>query len=324
MRVEEGGEESADGEGTGMSDKHNGEYQHDMTWDIPYSTAKDTKHIVGFSGGIDSQACAGVVIDTYGPDDVILVNSDAGANEHPLTTEFVRWYSANVHPVVEVHAIVADIWQTPDFAETKGLNSSDLLDFGRMSELKGRFPSRKAQFCTEILKLKPLKRWLTTAFGPTGIYAGHDYIRYAGVRRSESEARANAELEKWDEYYDCVLRHPIVYWAKQSCFDYCLKRDGQINPLYTMGFNRVGCAPCINSSKTDILNWATRFPEMIDKVRRWEKQNGRQFFPPNIVPGVQIADVDRVVEWSKTTHGGKELKVLEEPKNCESKYGLCE
>ena len=77
------------------------------------------KHIVGFSGGIDSQACALWVRNHFPKDDVILLNSDAGKNEHPLTTEFVNWYSANLHPVITVSAIIADVWETPGFAETK-------------------------------------------------------------------------------------------------------------------------------------------------------------------------------------------------------------
>ena len=48
------------------------------------------KHIVGFSGGIDSQAAARWVLNRYEPQDVILTNSDAGGNEHPLTTEIYR------------------------------------------------------------------------------------------------------------------------------------------------------------------------------------------------------------------------------------------
>lgn len=48
------------------------------------------KHIVGFSGGIDSQACARWVLNRFPKEDVILTNSDAGGNEHPLTTEFVQ------------------------------------------------------------------------------------------------------------------------------------------------------------------------------------------------------------------------------------------
>lgn len=99
----------------------------------------------------------------------------------------------------------------------------------------------------------------------------------------------------------------------------------RLDELYTLGFDRVGCAPCINSKKSDVLAWAQRFPEMIDKVRVWEKRVGRSFFAP-MVPGMEINWIDDVVRWSKTVHGGKQfsLLVLEERPACESQYGLCE
>src|SRR3990167_9925023 len=103
------------------------------------------KHIVGFSGGIDSQTVAGLVLDKYGPDDVILLNSNAGENEDPLTDEFVQWYSDNVHPVIRIHAIIADFWDTPGYLvkaqakDTKIGNSladvhddQQILTFGEM------------------------------------------------------------------------------------------------------------------------------------------------------------------------------------------------
>ena len=67
------------------------------------------KHVVGFSGGIDSQACARWVLNRFPAEDVILLNSTAGANEHPLTTAFVAEYSEKIHPVVVIEAIVADV-----------------------------------------------------------------------------------------------------------------------------------------------------------------------------------------------------------------------
>jgi hypothetical protein len=89
------------------------------------------------------------------------------------------------------------------------------------------------------------------------------------------------------------------------CFDYVRLHKEQINPLYSLGFTRVGCAPCVNSNKDDILKWATRFPEMIDKVRAWERHVGRTFFAP-CVPGMVINWIDDVVAWAKTDFGGRQ------------------
>lgn len=281
------------------------------------------KHVVGFSGGIDSQACARWVLNRYPKEDVILTNSNAGNNEDPITEEHIDWYSANVHPVIRMNAIIADIWETPGWAETRGYDGTAALDFETLIKIKGRPPSRKAQFCTEILKLKPQRRWLREQFGPTGPYAGETYCRYTGVRRDESQTRKDRPIADWDDWFDCDLFAPIADWTKQMCFDYVQSHGERVNPLYTMGFNRVGCAPCINSGKADILNWATRRPDMIDKVRGWEERTGRNYFSP-IVPGKVINWIDEVVEWAKTSRGGKQFTILYEPQACESKYGLCE
>ncbi len=281
------------------------------------------KHIAGFSGGIDSQALARWLLNRYDPADVILTNSNAGGNEDPITEEHIDWYSANVHPVVRCNAIIADMWMTPGFAETKGLDGNAELTFDEMIRIKGRSPSRKAQFCTEKLKLIPQRRWIREAFGPTGPYAGEDYERYTGVRRDESDTRKNQAIREWDEWFDCWLNAPIADWTKQMCFDYVQAHGERINPLYMMGFNRVGCAPCINSGKNDILNWVLRRPGMIDKIRGWEVSTGRTYFAP-MVPGMATNNIDQVVEWSKTSHGGRQLRIIPEPAACESKYGLCE
>src|SRR6201999_2492705 len=155
-------------------------------------------------------------------------------------------------------------WVTDGFAETKGLDGEAELTFEQMIMIKGRPPSRKAQFCTEKLKLAPQRRWIREQFGPGGPYAGVEYVRYTGVRRDESQSRKATPHEQWDAWYDCQLVAPIFDWTKQMCFDYLAAHGEAVNPLYSMGFNRVGCAPCINSGREDIVNWVLKRPEMIE------------------------------------------------------------
>lgn len=272
------------------------------------------KHIVGFSGGIDSQACARWVLNRYPKEDVILLNSNAGGNEHPLTEAFVKEYSEKVHPVVIVNATISQLWKTEGFAERKGLDGNEILDFPTLMKLKGP-PTRKRRTCTEFLKLAPQKAWMNS-----GHFDDCEYRRYSGVRRDESQARKDTAIEGWDAYFDCDLICPIADWTKQMCFDYVKTHNEPINPLYSLGFERVGCAPCILSGKEDIRLWASRFPEMIDKLREWEQRTGFAFFQK------QGARVDEVVEWSRTDHGGRQFNILNqlERPTCESRFGLCE
>lgn len=237
-------------------------------------------------------------------------------------------YSATVHPVVRTDAIIADMWETAGWAEKRGFIGTDPLTFERMVEIKGRPPSRKAQFCTEKLKLVPQRRWLRKEFGPGGQFEGWDYIRYSGIRRDESNERSHMAFESWDAFFDCLLIAPLVEFSKQRCFDEVRAVGEPINPLYSMGFNRIGCAPCVNSQKEDIVMWFLRRPPMIQKVRELERISGRTFFAP-CVPGMYINFIDDVLDWALSIKRGGHcdqpaLPILYERPACESKYGLCE
>jgi 3'-phosphoadenosine 5'-phosphosulfate sulfotransferase (PAPS reductase)/FAD synthetase len=287
----------------------------------------DTKRIVGFSGGADSQACALWVRQRFPAEDIVLLNTEAGKNEHPLTVEFVEWYSENVFPVTVVTPLIKGLGgrgTKPGKCKERRdeFDDNDELTFDRLAYIKGRFPSHNAQFCTEHLKLAPQRRWCQENL------AGIDFERYTGVRRDESERRKDRPEREWDDYFDCYLNHPLVEWSKDQVFDFLAQAGEEINPLYRMGFGRVGCAPCINSGKEDINNWAIRFPEMIDKVREWERSVGRTFFAP-CVPGLEINWVDEVVAWAKTSRGGRQfflpmVEAVVAAGSCSSKYRLCE
>ena len=307
------------------------------------------KHVVGFSGGVDSQMAALWVRSKFATEDIILLNSQAGRNEHPMTVAFTNWYSANIFPVIETIPLIKDLGTRGTKADTvkrrfcaeRGItveetvtnqtrvrreeyDDNDEMTFADLAYIKGRFPSRKVQFCTEHLKLAPQMRWCEENLTAKGI----DFERYVGVRCDESEARKDTPESKWDEYFKCVVHYPIRLMTKLECFA-ALKAAGETtNPLYALGFGRVGCAPCINSGKDDIREWAARFPEMIDKVQEWEKFVGRPFFAP-CIPGKYINWVDEVVEWSKTARGGKQplFAFVENDAAagmCSSRYGLCE
>lgn len=287
------------------------------------------KHVVGFSGGVDSQMTALWVRRKYAAEDIILLNSQAGRNEHPMTVAFIKQYSENVFPVIETIPLIKDLGtrgtkpgKTRD--RRQEFDDNDEMTFRDLAYIKGRFPSRKAQFCTEHLKLAPQMRWCEENLTAKGI----EFERYVGVRCDESDARKDTPEKKWDEYFKCIVHYPIRCWTKMECFAVLKNAGEEINPLYKLGFNRVGCAPCINSGKDDIREWAARFPEMIDKVREWEKSVGRTFFAP-CVPGMEINFIDDVVDWARTSRGGKQplLMFVEEDAKagvCVSKYGLCE
>jgi 3'-phosphoadenosine 5'-phosphosulfate sulfotransferase (PAPS reductase)/FAD synthetase len=282
--------------------------------------------VVGFSGGVDSQACALWCRQRFGDDGVTLLNSDVGGHEHPLTYAFTRWYAENVFPVTVVTPLVRDLGDVgnvnPEIARRRAtLGEDSPLTFADLAWVKLMFPSSKIRFCTEYLKLAPQKRWLAEN-------ASGGYERYIGVRADESPGRSRLTGHEWDPYFDCDLYRPLLHWSKEHCFAYLSAHGEEVNPLYRMGAKRVGCSPCVGAGKEEIREWAARFPGEVERVRQMERRVGKPFFEGKAPAGL-AGWVDEMVAWSKTARGGKQfsLPFVEAEAAagvCSSKYGLCE
>lgn len=140
----------------------------------------------------------------------------------------------------------------------------------------------------------------------------------------------------WDtENNGSLVYRPLVEWSKEACFAILKKHGVEPNPLYKLGCGRVGCMPCIMARKAEIREMAQRFPEHVDKLREWErvvrlcsKREVSTFFSCDTIPGEgdTRAEIDSVVEWSKTGRGGMQysMEAMMEPPACSSLYGLCE
>lgn len=199
--------------------------------------------------------------------------------------------------------------------------------------LRGRFPSRKAQFCTE-----ELKRNMAVGFALDLMGAGHQVISWQGVRREESESRRNAKLfERFDR--GLWVFRPLVQWSAPQVFALAAARGIKPNPLYLQGMERVGCMPCINCKKGELRQIAARWPGHMERIAQWEQlvsQCSKRGFSTFFTQAHSAVDLRVVfadlnvcsrIEWSKTTRGGRQfdlLQALDEPDVCSSAYGLCE
>lgn len=328
--------------------------------------------VVSVSGGKDSTATALLALDV--DPGARLVFADTG-NEHELTYAYVREYLPRTfgRQIEEVRAnfadriaakrvYVAEKWSgkgVPDdiiaralavLAEPTGVPFLDLCLW------KGRFPSRKAQFCTQELKRYPLDALMLDA-----IASGFSVESWRGVRRDESQNRRNAQVrERAAEGWDVV--HPIVDWSADRVVSFIQERGVELNPLYRMGMTRVGCMPCINCSKDELSEIARRFPQHIDKIREWEsllsqaaKRGFATFFTDRLIDVptgelrleededgelLQVSvtrpetnaelfarlNIDARVQWARTVRGGKQFALFKagEASECQSVYGLCE
>lgn len=295
--------------------------------------------ICSVSGGKDSTALYCAMVEYFG-NNFLPIFSDTG-HEHQVTVNYVR----NLHimaggpPVVIVKAdfskalerkrvrmlthsaraaeTVADVnklyWHSFNMKPT----GNAFLD---MMLWKGRPPSSKAQFCTEHLKLWPIKFYLDRNF------PNREYVMFTGIRAGESRNRAKKQPFSLNTFYDCPQVFPLLYESEEWVFDYLKLKGVPPNPLYALGFHRVGCFPCIHSRKDELAalpDWAW------DRLEWYERTLSRTWFPPGVIPGysglTRIADVRN---WCLTSRGGRQFDIFkgqsEDAPSCMTEWSICE
>lgn len=283
------------------------------------SLAPELLHIVSISGGKDSTALYLWAIEQFGKDGFRAVFADTG-HEHPVTLNYIRNLPLMASgPEIE--------WVKADFTpilDRKGIEPSE-NPFLDLCLAKGRVPSTMAQFCTENLKLAPIRDWLCRFRG------AREVVMYTGIRRAESRRRSSYEKEDWLGFYQCKTIRPLIDWTEEQVFSYLREKAVPPNPLYEAGFSRVGCFPCIHARKSELA----RLPDWAwEKLIEWEERIGRSWFPAGLVPGASshfgenVPTIDQVRQWSKTSRGGKQMDMFApeaaDVPSCMSTWGACE
>ncbi|MGA0615920.1 phosphoadenosine phosphosulfate reductase family protein [Paracoccus sp. KR1-242] len=330
-----------------------------------------SQHIVNVSGGKDSTATYLLALDSGRSFRAVM--ADTG-NEHPDTIEYAaRLGERTGGPQVEIYradftermakkrAFVAAKWPEMDIPAATVERAIAALQptgipFLDLCLWKGRFPSRRAQFCTEFLKSDVIGTQVIDPARRAG-----PVVQWLGVRRAESIARRNSPM--WQTVRTPGLHtmrfyRPLIHWSAQNVFSYAAARGLDPNPLYLQGMGRVGCFPCINASKAELRAIATRFPEAFDRIAEWEaicaeasKRGAGTFFAADVTPeGAALAkrisriedrearnaasaaapwpNARKVAEWARTDRGGKQFNWIidqaDDGLSCSSQYGLCE
>jgi 3'-phosphoadenosine 5'-phosphosulfate sulfotransferase (PAPS reductase)/FAD synthetase len=282
---------------------------------------------IGVSGGKDSTALLLWAVHESGyPLESLRVSFCDTGNENQITYDYVKMLSEKVHPIE---------WLKPE------------LGFYELAHKKKRFPSRKARFCTQHLKMLPTQRHVWKM-----VEEGHEVLLHSGVRAAESADRAKLPEREWDGFFALPVFRPLLKWSIAEVWEMHRKYGIPPNPLYAQGFKRCGCFPCINSCKEEVRLIAKHFPERIEKLSQEEKsfdtRNGiSTFFVPKTVPegqrskeivtakgaAMKVATIEDVVRWSRTERGGKQyvMDLESEPDlagddylSCPSALGVCE
>lgn len=298
--------------------------------------------IVSFSGGKDSQACLIQAVSHYGADKVEAVFCDTGW-EHPDTYEHVR----NICKQLNVSLTV--------------LKSSKYNGFIDLAIKCTRFPSPTRRFCTSELKIKPMIDYLLSLKESCLIIQGirakesterskmpyecnyfGEYFEQVTARRRGKETQTwkqayrRKDVVKWCGEYDASVSRPIFQWTAQEVIDYILEAGQQPNPLYSRGFSRVGCYPCImcRMQEAKLISQDKYGRDRLiaaEQRVKGETQKESSFFQPDYIPkkfckNNTYPTVEEVLTYVNRDNGG--MDSLFEPESgysCMSLYhGLCE
>jgi 3'-phosphoadenosine 5'-phosphosulfate sulfotransferase (PAPS reductase)/FAD synthetase len=190
------------------------------------------KILVPISGGKDSQTCLELAIEQVGVEHVRGLFCDTKF-EHPATYKHIDFIRKNYGVTIDV----VSAGSVPD------------------EVLKNkRFPGGGARFCTDRLKIQPTIKYtkiLSENQGGFEIWYGmrldestERAIRYKN-RVSEDVYLPHEFMSSYPKYLGrlgVLVRLPILNWSRHQVM---AQLAGRENPLYTAGFDRVGCFPCL-------------------------------------------------------------------------------
>lgn len=225
------------------------------------------KIIVPVSGGKDSQATLHLAMQ----------------QEHEVIPVFYE--TGWDHPITYHHLEAMMIFYGIKLQKTTYKEAPSMVEL----VIKKKFWPGEIRFCTERFKMTAFRRWVDTIPGECEVWLG--------IRKDESWQRG----KKYDKYEEQELyipndtfpgiyfkksinnrmryKFPLLNHTSNDVFRIIEESGFSRNLLYDMGFDRVGCFPCLCAGKkTHDLAYNTPFGrKQYAKIRYIERKIGVKF-----------------------------------------------
>ncbi len=215
---------------------------------------KELPVYVSFSGGKDSLVVLDLARAALKQRELRAFFLNTGI-EFPETVEFVRIYCLeNKVPLQEVNSGTA-FWEQVE-------------KFGP--------PAKDFRWCCKVCKLASAGELeAKKEIGSLSIA----YLTIDGKRKHESFSRARIATTETNPFVPSQLNiFPIRDWKALEVWLYIYWRGLSYNPLYDLGFERVGCWLCPSALAAEYLRVKELHPDMYDKwdsfLLEWAKNNG--------------------------------------------------
>lgn len=208
--------------------------------------AKNSNAVVAFSGGKDSTATSALVMQALGQKvPHIFIDTTLEAEQ---TLDYVEEYK-NAHPDTEFI-----------------IRRNEDNDFYTTAEQLGP-PSHLMRWCCTMFKTGIVNRVYSQLFNSKKV------LTFYGIRKCESTSRSKYNrTEDKDGTVKVAgqrVASPIFYWRDSELWLFLLAHQVPFNYAYRLGYHRVGCYNCPNSS--DRQEFLTRLyqPEKAEKWRNF-------------------------------------------------------
>ena len=66
----------------------------------------------------------------------------------------------------------------------------------------------------------------------------------SGLRRDQSDGRADTPAVQWDAKFGLVKVNPLINWTEKQVWAYIFKHQVPYNPLHDRGYPSIGCTNC--------------------------------------------------------------------------------
>ena len=216
---------------------------------------KETRHILGLSGGKDSAALAIYLKQQGRGDRIEYFFCDTGA-ELPEVYEYLD--------------------RLEDYLATPIARLSSGRDFDHhLKRFNNFLPAAHARWCTRVMKLEPLEA-----------YVGHDpCVSYIGIRADEQRSGYISHKPNIKAAY------PFVEDGIVRADVFRILEDTVGVPEYYKWRSRSGCYFCFFQRQDEWLGLADNHPELFERAKQYEKvdpKSGKRF---TWVPGRTLDEV---------------------------------
>lgn len=99
--------------------------------------------------------------------------------------------------------------------------------------------------CCDLRKVRPLREHLS----------GAD-VWIAGLRRDQSEDRADTPRLGWDAKHGLWKAAPLADWTERDVWNHIFEHDLPYHPLHDRGYASIGCKPCTKPGDAREGRWA--------------------------------------------------------------------